>query len=109
MSFRKPLPAYPRNHTEHSFFTLIQDAGGTPVNRGWPDCAVFGKDHHLKAFVEVKPIKGRRRLQAEQHFMLSRLASFGVPCFTWSPSGLAKILADGSTEFVDIEVLNSLL
>jgi hypothetical protein len=109
MSFGKPSLAYPHNDTEQSFYALVQEAGGTPVNRGWADCAVFGRDGRLKAFVEVKPSKGRRHLRGEQRFMLSQLAYFGVPCFKWSPSGLEKILPDGSTEMIDIQALKEML
>jgi hypothetical protein len=38
---------------------MDEAAEGTPVNSGWPDLAVFGKDHRLKAIVEVKPEDGR--------------------------------------------------
>ena len=106
----KPTLAFPRNNEpEWAFCKLIQASGGTPVNRGWPDYAVFGKDDRLKAFVEVKPIAGRKGLLDDQHFMLSQLASFGVPCFIWSPAGLARILADGSTEPVEAGSLIELL
>jgi len=59
-SFGKPPLGYPRNKSDRLFFELIRNNGGTPVNRGWPNCTVFGKDDQLEAFVEVKPIKARR-------------------------------------------------
>jgi hypothetical protein len=109
----KPLSIPPLNSkAEYEFYRLIQTQGGFPVfNRGWPDCAVFGRDERLKAVVEVKPQKGHSRFrpEADQMVMLTGLASFGVPCFIWCPAGLVKINKDGTHQPVSMDVLTGML
>jgi hypothetical protein len=100
------------NDTERVFAKLIQDSGGLPMSWGWPDIAVFDKDNHLKAVVEVKPEEDRRgrwTLRPEQLVMLRGLASFGLPCFVWSPAGLIQIHQDGTALSVNLEALTGIL
>ena len=40
--------------------------------------------------------------------MLMGLASFGLPCLLWSPTGLVKINQDGTTQQVSMEALTIL-
>ena len=94
---------------ELAFVELLQAAGGTPANSGWPDFAVFGKDNRPKAVVEVRPEKGRWKPRPEQVVMLTGLASFGLPCFIWSPAGLFKVSQDRTAPPVSMDTLTGLL
>jgi hypothetical protein len=99
------------NDIERKFAALIESGGGTPVGPkiGWPDYAVFGKDAHLKAIVEVKPDGGRWAPRVNQVVMLTGLASFEVPSFVWSPSTVVKVSKDGIPKAVSMDSLIDLL
>jgi len=77
------------------FAKWVSAAEAEPVNTGWPDFAVFGKDGDLKAFVEVK--QDGDKLTTNQLAVLVALASFR-PSFVWSPSEVVKINHDGTSE-----------
>jgi hypothetical protein len=90
------------------FAALIESRGGIPVSSGWPDFAVFDKDHRLKALVEEKPDRGRWKPREDQLVMLVGFASIGFPTFVWSPSATARIDRDGAPRSVTQDTLTEL-
>jgi hypothetical protein len=90
----RPLRTGVGSDGQRKFSGLIEAHGGIPVNSGWPDFAVFGKDDRLKALVEVRPDRGRWKLRDDQLSMLAQFASFGFPTFVWSPSEVVRIDRD---------------
>jgi hypothetical protein len=77
---RSPLA----NEAEEAFRSEAVAAGWTVCKRGWPDfiCERDGKI----VIVEIKPHR-RRILKREQRRVMNLLASYGVPCYRWSPDG----------------------
>lgn len=79
------------NEREKEFIRQASNAGWTLSKRGWPDFFMW-KDGKI-ACVEVKPDLGC--LRANQKAILSALASYGIPCFTWRPTeGFKRVTAD---------------
>jgi hypothetical protein len=72
------------NNAEEAFRRQAVDSGWTVSKRGWPDfiCERDGKI----VIVEIKAHR-RRILKREQRYVMNLLASYGVPCYRWSPDG----------------------
>jgi hypothetical protein len=104
----KPLSLPPSNETELAFSKLVQSADWNAC-KVWPDFAVFGKDDALRAVVEVKPPSGRRHARPEQLVILAGLASFGIPCFIWSPAEMIRVNRDRSIQSASMDDLIAIL
>lgn len=80
----------PRNNwAEGKFYDWAKSCGFAITRRGWPDFIITrgGDDTML---VEVKP-PGYKLKQCQSEIM-KYLASFGVPCYLWTPDkGLQKV------------------
>lgn len=74
----------PKNKSEAQCYDKLHGDGWTLVKSGWPDffCVKDGKI----MCVEVKP-KKTHSLKTNQKGIMELLASYGVPCFKWTPDG----------------------
>jgi hypothetical protein len=70
------------NKSEAEFFEKAKEAGWVVSKRGWPD--FFMWNNGKIACVEVKR-NHIDHLKESQIAIMSALASYGVPCFTWRP------------------------
>ncbi len=71
------------NASEERFKDLAKDSRWEVTKLGWPDFFCW-KDGRI-VIVEVKPDHGDSDLRRTQKVILTALASFGIPCFRWSP------------------------
>ena len=83
-----------KNPAEAQFHKAAVDAGYTVTKRGWPDFFCI-RDSKI-CLVEVKPDSKITRkpqgLKRDQELVLRHLASFGVPCYRWTPiTGFTKV------------------
>jgi hypothetical protein len=78
------------NNAEEKFKDLAKDSHWEVTKLGWPDFFCW-KDGRI-VIVEVKPDHGDSELKRTQRIILTALASFGIPCFRWSPQrGFTKV------------------
>src|SRR6266849_3122093 len=100
----KPLDtSIGKTFVEVEFSKRIRDVGGIAFKDGWPDFGVYGRDHRLKAAVEIKS-EGEDwndRLQTHQLTRLIGLASLRVPSFIRCGSFLIQIDENGKAEQVE--------
>ena len=73
----------PKNRAEGTFHRMMTKRGWKLTKKGWPYFFMV-KDNRKIALVECKPARSRR-LKKHQHMVMYVLASFGVPCYRWSP------------------------
>lgn len=79
----------PANPISAAFFRLARSQGWTLSTRGWPDYFMV-KDGQI-ALINVTEHRGRK-LRKHQKAILLALASYGVPCYRYSPeSGYERI------------------
>lgn len=74
-----------RNQPENSCFKLFKSKGWEITKRGWPDFFAWDRSGKI-ALVEVKR-HSWHSLKKSQHFLMSKLADFEIPCYTWTPDG----------------------
>jgi hypothetical protein len=78
------------NAAEERFKELAKDSSWEVTKLGWPDFFCW-KDGRI-VIIEVKPDHGDSELRRTQRIILAGLASFGIPCFRWSPQrGFSRI------------------
>ena len=72
----------PKNEAEGQLYDELTNRGWTVSKRGWPDFMCYKDDQVI--CVEVKR-KEYHNLRKDQFRVMRVLASYGIPCFIWSP------------------------
>lgn len=79
---------------EQELASSLKSAGWAVTKRGWPDFICFKDGKMIVVEVKAFPTVG---LDWEQKRVLCALASFGIPCYLWSPrAGFQRVGADGT-------------
>lgn len=93
IAFKPKKAKHQPNACEALFTIKAEQAGWTVSHKGWPDFMCW-RDGQVCA-VEVKPDVGSTQLRQEQKDVMKTLASFGIPCYKWSPEkGFEKIIPE---------------
>lgn len=85
MTSWRPSPGRKPSGREGELYEILDFGGFTVTGRGWPDFTVWGSDG---SFGVVEALRhAEAPLKPTQEAVLEVLATYGVPCWTWSPDG----------------------